>query len=78
MGITGNAGYAEGVAEDYICGLSAHAGKLEKLLHGIGDFTAKLLYYLFAGAFDIDCLIMVKAGAVYIRFDFFEVCLAQS
>ena len=69
MRVTSDSGDTEGVTENAVSCLSAHAGQCQKLLHRSGDFAVVLLDDFRAGSLDILGFVAKKAGALDIRLD---------
>ena len=65
--------FAESISQYNVCRFSAHALKLQKLFHCVGDFAAELLNYPCTGAINTDCFIVIKAGGFYIRLNLFYI-----
>ena len=49
----------ENVAEHQICNFASHTREHEELIHGRGNFTAKIIYYHFGGFFYAFCFSLV-------------------
>jgi len=71
--IAGDAGDAEGVAQDAIGGLSPDAGQGQKLFHRVGDRAVVMLDNASACAFDIEGLIAVESRGSDVRFDLLQI-----
>src|SRR3990170_4631210 len=68
MGVDRERVLAESVAQDYVCGLSAHARQLRELFKRIRHLAAVLAYKPRAARLYVLCLVPVKIYGAYVLF----------
>src|SRR5262249_39441996 len=68
--VHGDAGDAEGVAEDDVGGLAADSGQRDKLVHGAWDFTGVLVDDGFAAGGDVASFVPEETGGLNRRLQF--------
>jgi len=71
--VAGDAGDAEGVAQDAIGRFPSHPGKGQQLLHRVGNGAVVVLDDSGARAFDIEGLVAIESRGSDVRFDLFQI-----
>ena len=73
VGVTGNPGDAEGVAQDAISRFSPNTGQGQELFHRVGDFAVIMLDDPSGSALDIEGFVAVKSRGSNVRFDLLQI-----